>query len=68
MSFQARYPGWCRRCSEEILPGDWIEYEDDKPVHVSCDDLIRDPDIEVPVDICPKCFQAKATNGACGCE
>jgi hypothetical protein len=70
MSFRARYAGWCSVCKDDIEPGDEIEYVDDRPAHVNCDDVNfpRDPNIETPIDVCGVCFQAKATNGACGCE
>jgi hypothetical protein len=36
--FQARYPGWCDTCGNEIEVGDEVTYSDDELVHEDCYD------------------------------
>lgn len=34
--FEARYPGTCGECGDDIDPGDEVCYEDDELIHADC--------------------------------
>lgn len=66
-AFTARYPGRCANCPDGIEPGDQLVYdEDDLVIHVTCRTTPKVTG-KAP-EICPRCFLAKATNGACSCD
>lgn len=65
--FAARYPGRCGACPDGIEIGDALTYdEDDVVIHVEC--RPNHERIGKPPEVCPRCFLAKAENGACGCD
>ena len=67
-SFEARYPGRCANCDDGISVGETLVYdEDDQVIHADCIDRSNDR-LHKPPEICPRCFLAKSTTGACGCD
>jgi hypothetical protein len=63
-TFTAQYHGECESCTLRIEPGDEVEYTVGHTlVHVDC---THPPADEAPLDICPRCFQARAKNSTCG--
>lgn len=38
MSFEAKFPGRCAACDDEIHAGELVKYVDDELVHVGCED------------------------------
>ena len=67
MPFPAKYWGYCGKpdCREKFEVGDLIEWSDEIHgyQHADCPEPVEEPAPEV----CQKCWQAKAKNGACGC-
>ena len=69
MSFPAAFPGTCRKCHEDISPGDMIELVGSEALlpshyaHEVCPDVSElDRDAKRPV--CPNCFMLKP----CECD
>lgn len=70
MSFVAKYRGECIDCDDPILPGERVEFDDDRNLrHVLCEahstfsgDGLR----RVPLPLCPKCFTEMSRTGVCG--
>lgn len=64
MSFPARYTGWCMDCETPIAVGESIRYADNGGfIHAVC----RAQEVR-STPVCPRCFQATAVNGKCGCD
>ncbi len=67
--FEARYPGRCPACREQIEVGDDLVFnDDDVVVHFGCANRSAVPKIGQSGEVCPRCFIEKAVSGACGCE
>lgn len=67
--FDAQYPGFCTACLDDIVPGQRVQYVNDMVRHVDCDAAAASVMPETRnQDICERCFQARAANGACGCD
>lgn len=67
--FEARYNSKhpCPRCDRRVLAGDWACFDGWGDLcHEHCVDPDPAPEPSPP-DVCPKCFTALATNGACSC-
>lgn len=63
MAFEAKYPGRCADCGEDIERGDLIQYdEDSRIVHADCDP--EPTAAERPTETCTECWLIKP----CGCE
>ncbi len=55
MTFEAKYPGRCANCDDNITPGDDVTYTpDDELVHAHCDSEPRREDD--PDEACGKCW------------
>lgn len=60
MSFQAKYPGVCCQCNEDIVPGQECQYWGDEVGHVKCPEVV---DLDAPgrnERRCGDCFQIHA--------
>lgn len=68
--FEARYPGRCPACEEEIRVGDDLIFnDDDVTVHFGCANRPRlSPVTGKAREICPRCFTEKSVSGTCACE
>lgn len=63
--FQAKYPGRCVACDDEIEVGDLLRWDDDVAVHAGCD--AKNPMPELQRETCPKCWTEIAVSGDCAC-
>lgn len=63
--FEAKFPGSCDACDEDIKVGDVIHSHGTTGyAHVVCPDPV--PVVERTP--CADCFQVPAANGLCGCD
>ena len=71
MSFVAKWRGECIDCDDPILPGQRVEFDDDRNLrHIMCEDhSMLAPDgsgNRVPLPLCPRCFTEMSRTGVCG--
>lgn len=65
MTFEAKYPGRCGVCDEQIRPGDSCTYAEDVVVHEDCPAPAA---TRRQMPVCDQCFMETAANGKCGCD
>lgn len=69
MVFEAKFPGRCDDCREEIRPGQMIESKPNGTyVHEVCPDGPDDFSLKARESVCPVCFMVRAVDGSCECE
>ena len=71
MSFPARYRGRCASCGEWFEEGEEIGFFDHELMDEACLNAALDGQRrpgQKDFGRCPRCFQAYAANGTCGCD
>lgn len=65
--FEAKYPGRCVNCDNDIEVGDTLRWDDDVAVHAACKSA-EELRIARERPACPKCWLEVAIDGSCGCD